>query len=120
MDQFGHKFTRKEITERIRKFWDFQKLYPFPVPKEEVLCPCCRNSDIILKHFSFFEKEASPGNYRVDVHFKCCVCSMAWAHGVPISGTNFNDADGRVHYIRLWTWREANEYHRNNSTPQPD
>jgi hypothetical protein len=110
MNQFGHKYTRKEIKERIDRYWDFEKLYPFPVPRADVFCPCCRTSEIILKHFSFFQKETDENSHRVDVHMKCCVCSMSWTHGVPISRKNFMDADGRPHYIRLWTWREANNF----------
>ena len=116
----GHKLSRKEINERINRFWDFESFYPFPKPRNDIQCPCCRTEDIILKHFSYFEKESSPGDYRVDVHFKCCICSMAWTHGVPISEKNYFDADGRPHYIRMWTWREANDYHRNNTPSQPD
>jgi len=110
MDQFGHTYSKTEIKERIGRFWDMYKMYPFPIPRKEVLCPCCRTEEVILKHFSFFEKETTHNDYRVDVHFKCCVCSMAWAHGLPVSRKNYEDADGRPHYIRLWTWREANKF----------
>lgn len=106
----GHKLSRKEINERINRFWDFKKLYPFPVPRNEVLCPCCRSDEIIIKHYSYFEKESAPGNYRVDVHKKCTICSLAWTHGVPIDYETYKAADGREHYIRMWTFREALTY----------
>lgn len=108
--QFGHTLSRNEVKERVTSYWDFKEMYPFPTPKDTIFCPCCSKNEVILKSYSFFEKQLKPYGYRVDINFKCCNCSMVWSHGIPIIYKMWKDADGQKGHIRLWTWREAQRY----------
>lgn len=92
------------VEERVNTAWDTSGRVP--VPRRQFYCPVCRSSYLLAKDFRFHEKKrGNPSNpYRCDVQFKCCDCSMVWAHGVRLSAEEWRR---RPQTQGLISWREA-------------
>jgi hypothetical protein len=71
-----------DLLERVRKRWDIDR--EWPEPKWSVLCPCCWEHEVMIRRWKYHESRLSPQPWRCDVMFKCRVCSMTWACGVPV------------------------------------
>lgn len=91
----GHDFTKKEVLERVKRFWELTG--PFPIPKQPVLCPVCRSDETMIKNCGFFKRK--PEDYRCDVTFKCTVCSNVWTHGVVVPKEMSEKMNGS------WDWK---------------
>lgn len=79
--------TEEAIHERVAEAWDLRG--NLPIPRWDVMCPCCFSSLVQFKAMTFFRRKRPNNPYRCDVDFKCRACSMVWRHGVAISQMMF-------------------------------
>jgi hypothetical protein len=95
-------FTSEEIEVRAGEHWDLTG--PLPLPKFEVVCPVCRSNEVQLRLFARTtqRKGGSKHPYRVNVSFKCTLCSCVWWHGVWVPKAMWEPlAGGEI------PWRQA-------------
>ena len=91
--------------ETCAENWDMSG--PFPVPKQELICPICRTPTMTLRGPHFHLRPDSPRLYRCKISFKCVSCSYVNTYGVVIGEAMYKAAEKRdkLHM----TWREAKE-----------
>lgn len=97
-------YPAEEIEKRVERAWRFIGGW-IPCPRFRLVCPVCRSEDVQLSRVGFGLRDNSPTRYRVDVSFKCTVCSAFWTHGVPINKEVYDRAGGS----RVVHWREIKE-----------
>lgn len=111
MQDFFRDETAEKLMARVEQAWDLTG--PYPIPKWNVACPCCRkdrtDEAIHIRAFKFFIRhgEQHAHWYRCDVHFKCRYCSLTWFAGVPVPQEMYENNPHREKTTR--TWRKAVE-----------
>lgn len=85
--------------ERAKNTWRYtdDKLMPLE-PLFELRCPVCGSKNVSYKHRNVFNPY--PGQYRIDMHFKCMNCYNIFIFGVPIDEQYFKKIGAGTMHVR--------------------
>lgn len=77
---------KHRVVESIEQLWIFKYGIPFVNLKSwQPSCPTCKTSGtFVYRRWKFFPVENSRFPFRIDLSFKCNLCSCVWGVGIPV------------------------------------